>query len=297
MAERVKNAIRPYDLLGRYGGEEFVLFALDITRANVRKYAERLRLKICNQPMDFEDIKIKVSASFGIAPVVVSKTMEEIIQSADEALYRAKEEGRNRVVLAETASKPEPAPKVETVFKKEEPSKAEVAPKTETPQNEENEPKPTVAPAPKEMPAMAKPAHAESKIPPAPTKEKPAPRPTATPKAESAPAPKEKPTAAKPPKTAAPRIQPAVLLKEKTAPQKAVLSKEKAAKPVTITVTKTKPAAIPKEKAEPKKAVSTKEKPAAAKVAKTETASKPKSATIAKVAPLPQKIATLPLKE
>ena len=98
VADRVKKALRPYDIFGRYGGEEFTIFVSDISSTDIANYAERIRRAICGEPMEFMDTKLTASASFGIAPVTPKK-LEAIIHIADEALYKAKQEGRNRVEL------------------------------------------------------------------------------------------------------------------------------------------------------------------------------------------------------
>jgi diguanylate cyclase (GGDEF)-like protein len=100
-AARVKKAIRPYDIFGRYGGEEFILLMSDVSEANIFNAVERLRLAICNSPVEFEGRQIPVSASFGIAPVAlqVPVDIQTATKHADEALYQAKEGGRNRVVV------------------------------------------------------------------------------------------------------------------------------------------------------------------------------------------------------
>ena len=100
-AQRVKAAIRPYDLFGRYGGEEFILLMSDVSEDDAVKALERLRLEICKVPVEFEEIQIPVSASFGIAKAIPGTDMNTSTKHADEALYQAKEGGRNRVVFYE----------------------------------------------------------------------------------------------------------------------------------------------------------------------------------------------------
>jgi len=98
-AQRVNRVLRSYDLFGRYGGEEFILFVSVTSPAEIKNHAERIRLAINSEPMVFEGVTLTVSASFGIAPVP-EDSIENIINAADKALYRAKSEGRNRVVIA-----------------------------------------------------------------------------------------------------------------------------------------------------------------------------------------------------
>ena len=104
VAQRVKNAIRPYDIFGRYGGEEFVILITDVkpnNKTNTLNTVERIRSEVCKEPVDFEGTQISVSASFGIAFAAPKNDLTEALKCADEALYQAKEGGRNRVVFFE----------------------------------------------------------------------------------------------------------------------------------------------------------------------------------------------------
>ena len=101
IAQRIKQIIRPYDLFGRYGGEEFVMLMCDIDKENVIKATERIRQSVSDLPVEYEDKKIPITASFGIARVVSVAEFAKSIDAADEALYQAKKEGRNRVVFSE----------------------------------------------------------------------------------------------------------------------------------------------------------------------------------------------------
>jgi diguanylate cyclase (GGDEF)-like protein len=105
-AQRVKAAIRPYDLFGRYGGEEFILLLSDVNAADAISAIERLRLTICSTPVKFEKLQIPVSASFGISEISQSNNMEAATKCADKALYLAKESGRNRAVFRRVEEHP-----------------------------------------------------------------------------------------------------------------------------------------------------------------------------------------------
>ena len=100
IAQRVKKAIRPYDILGRYGGEEFIMIMTDVKEIhleNILGATERIRQEICKAPVLFGDAEIQVSASFGVAFGAPRYQIADAINHADEALYQAKENGRNRV--------------------------------------------------------------------------------------------------------------------------------------------------------------------------------------------------------
>jgi diguanylate cyclase (GGDEF)-like protein len=98
IAKRLRETIRPYDLLARYGGEEFIVYMPNSSKEGVAAAAERLRLRICDHPFKFTDTSLNMSSSFGIAIIDIDG-IEKAINNADTALYRAKEEGRNRVVF------------------------------------------------------------------------------------------------------------------------------------------------------------------------------------------------------
>jgi diguanylate cyclase (GGDEF)-like protein len=99
IADRVKEAIRPYDLFGRYGGEEFILFVADISEEDITCYTERIRMAINSAPITYEGMELTVTASFGIARLVTEEGLNAAIKLADAALYEAKGSGRNRTVL------------------------------------------------------------------------------------------------------------------------------------------------------------------------------------------------------
>jgi diguanylate cyclase (GGDEF)-like protein len=96
-AERMQTAVRTYDSVGRYGGEEFliVLPGCALTMAGDR--AEQLRL-ILGEPSP--NLSRQVTASMGVACSVGAANVEELLANADVALYEAKANGRNRVEIA-----------------------------------------------------------------------------------------------------------------------------------------------------------------------------------------------------
>jgi len=99
VAEVLRHCLRETDLVGRIGGEEFVLLLPDTELGGVESVIERCRASIERSPVTLEDgSPLPVSASFG---VVIYENGEEIsanelISRADEMLYRAKAAGRNR---------------------------------------------------------------------------------------------------------------------------------------------------------------------------------------------------------
>ena len=100
VAQKVRSTIRPYDLLGRYGGEEFILLMCDVDKENVLSAVERIRQAVGETSVIFEGKEVSVSASFGVAPAVPPNDLTVAIKNADEALYCAKETGRNKIAYA-----------------------------------------------------------------------------------------------------------------------------------------------------------------------------------------------------
>jgi two-component system chemotaxis response regulator CheY len=98
-ARRMRLALRPYDRIGRYGGEEFLITAPGCTLSEAMALAERIRDSISTGPVDCLSEAIPMTASLGVT-VGGNRTGEDagmLIAAADEALYRAKKAGRNRV--------------------------------------------------------------------------------------------------------------------------------------------------------------------------------------------------------
>lgn len=93
----VKGSIRPSDLLGRYGGEEFlVICSADLDEA--AEIAERVREAVISSPVRVsENQSISITASFGVAQYLPGDSTPAVVNRADKALYFAKQNGRNRV--------------------------------------------------------------------------------------------------------------------------------------------------------------------------------------------------------
>jgi diguanylate cyclase (GGDEF)-like protein len=95
LAALVRSHVRSQDLLGRWGGEEFLLVCRDTALPQALAIAEKLRALIAKQ--DFGG-GVRVTASFGVAAMTSERPLEQLFAATDEALSRAKTEGRNRVV-------------------------------------------------------------------------------------------------------------------------------------------------------------------------------------------------------
>jgi len=100
-ATRIRKAIRGIDLACRYGGEEFVIVMPETDMAVATVVAERLRRRIASERFSIQQgaSAIEVTISVGIATLdTAGDTAASILKRADQALYRAKRDGRNRVV-------------------------------------------------------------------------------------------------------------------------------------------------------------------------------------------------------
>ncbi len=103
VAKRLASAVRSYDAVGRYGGEEFLVILSHCNDSSLMARSESIRVNISSRPIIVSDLELQVSASLG---AVTCRTwnpgisIEAILARADAALYQAKAEGRNRTALA-----------------------------------------------------------------------------------------------------------------------------------------------------------------------------------------------------
>jgi two-component system cell cycle response regulator len=105
VTQRVSKAVRSYDSVGRYGGEEFVIVLPGCSREQVDQGAERVRAAVDNGPVWVNDARIAVTVSIGAAVTTNGAISDkEILAAADAALYRAKRIGRNRTVVSDFVS-------------------------------------------------------------------------------------------------------------------------------------------------------------------------------------------------
>lgn len=100
VAERLAGAARRSDVLARLGGEEFGVLLPATDAAGIRQAAERLRLAVESEPMSCSDVRLPVTISIGASMRLTGEAdAEAMLRRADQALYRAKAEGRNRTVF------------------------------------------------------------------------------------------------------------------------------------------------------------------------------------------------------
>jgi diguanylate cyclase len=100
IAQRLKACLRGSDILGRYGGEEFMIVLPETDSRGAAILAERLRQAVAQQPVPVEETSLSVTVSLGITQLRPATTnYEELIGGADHGLYQSKEAGRNRATL------------------------------------------------------------------------------------------------------------------------------------------------------------------------------------------------------
>ena len=94
------NTVRSTDLVGRLGGEEFIVLLPATSMDTARRVAEKLRMRLEKSPVPWENTMIPVTASFGLAgtTAIENRDFESLYTDADKALYVAKQRGRNQVV-------------------------------------------------------------------------------------------------------------------------------------------------------------------------------------------------------
>lgn len=97
IASGIASVVRPYDSVGRYGGEEFLIVAPNCDLAETWELAERVRAHVAGCNIRTGGANVRVSLSLGIATGKVAGDIETLLQAADSAMYQAKNAGRNRV--------------------------------------------------------------------------------------------------------------------------------------------------------------------------------------------------------
>lgn len=106
IASLAKDSLRTNDIMGRYGGEEFIICMPDTSLMVAYELAQSIRMQITQTAMPFIDKEIRVTSSFGISSALTgngdtSQTLQRLMREADQALYGAKRKGRNYVELYE----------------------------------------------------------------------------------------------------------------------------------------------------------------------------------------------------
>ena len=111
VARRMRNCLRSYDAIGRYGGEEFLIVLPDSDESQALQLAERVRLAVSSEPFQLRQVDLTVTLSQGVVTWMTPKSVpiEPLIQAADRALYFVKNNGRNGVEHVQFACQAEEA--------------------------------------------------------------------------------------------------------------------------------------------------------------------------------------------
>lgn len=100
VADRLKSCLRDSDILGRYGGEEFMIVLPETKSDGAIILAERLRRAVEAEPVALRETSLAITISLGISEIRTdTKNYEQLIGEADQGLYESKEAGRNRATL------------------------------------------------------------------------------------------------------------------------------------------------------------------------------------------------------
>ncbi len=107
VGREVQKRIRSEDFVARYGGEEFVVVMPDTDEASAVKALDKVRQFVSECPFNFNNERVVITVSVGVAAFAPGDMPESVFERADQALYRAKHSGRNRVVCASMTEPPE----------------------------------------------------------------------------------------------------------------------------------------------------------------------------------------------
>ena len=99
-ARKMGALLRPYDSIGRYGGEEFIIVFPNCNVSDATAIAERVCRFISQKPADIGSCEISVTVSIGVAEMSKVSEYDSLVRAADIALFRAKADGRNQVHAA-----------------------------------------------------------------------------------------------------------------------------------------------------------------------------------------------------
>jgi diguanylate cyclase (GGDEF)-like protein len=102
-ARRMRSAVRIYDSVGRYGGEEFLFILPGCDAENAKKQAERLKACVTSNAIELPRISVSITISIGVVVTYNAfvEDLDALIQAADDSLYKAKLQGRDRIVFAD----------------------------------------------------------------------------------------------------------------------------------------------------------------------------------------------------
>jgi diguanylate cyclase (GGDEF)-like protein len=99
VATTLVNKSRPFDVFGRWGGEEFIGIIRNVTHQQLEHIGNRLRVLVKSSYVTLENYKLQVSVSVGATLVRENDSMDTLLKRADTLLYESKRKGRNRLTI------------------------------------------------------------------------------------------------------------------------------------------------------------------------------------------------------
>src|SRR5690606_12364084 len=97
VSRRVRNQLRPGDVIGRYGGDEFLAVLPGARLGEALDVARRMLASVNGRSLLIDMLQLDGSLSIGVAEYVAGESAEALVERADNALYVSKQDGRNRV--------------------------------------------------------------------------------------------------------------------------------------------------------------------------------------------------------
>ncbi|MGC8690807.1 MAG: diguanylate cyclase domain-containing protein [Caldisericum sp.] len=95
IAQTILSNIKPHDIVGRYGGEEFAVILKDIDEENLKKFTKTLRILINNSSIDIDGRELSITTSIGCTLIRKDDTIQSLIARADALMYEVKKSGKN----------------------------------------------------------------------------------------------------------------------------------------------------------------------------------------------------------
>jgi diguanylate cyclase (GGDEF)-like protein len=99
VAQTIAHNIRSFDIIGRWGGEEFLIILINVTKNQLQAVAEKLRVLVAHSSLHIGDAEISVTISIGATMAKKRDTAESIVKRADLLMYKSKGKGRNNVTV------------------------------------------------------------------------------------------------------------------------------------------------------------------------------------------------------
>jgi diguanylate cyclase (GGDEF)-like protein/PAS domain S-box-containing protein len=95
IAQTILSNIKPHDIVGRYGGEEFAVILKDIDEENLKKFTNTIRILINNSSIDIDGRELSITTSIGCTLIRKDDTIQSLIARADALMYEVKKSGKN----------------------------------------------------------------------------------------------------------------------------------------------------------------------------------------------------------